>query len=200
MQIIILATGLAYLSGFALGAYPVMKRESIGFVAAIKIIWIGEVVSIGVMEIAMNATDYYMGGMTVDSIFSAVFLIAMGAIRFFVYVLRQHRSLLFPFVMIFASLGAFASYGTIFPVFAAIFLGVFGFIMEERGFPVVTIVLGVILGPIIEFNTRTALMLSGGDWTTFLSTWPRIIFLAIIIFLVINEIRQGIKRQSMAKI
>ena len=56
-----------------------MKRQSIGFVAAIKIIWIGEVVSIGVMEIAMNATDYYMGGMTVDSIFSAVFLIAMGA-------------------------------------------------------------------------------------------------------------------------
>jgi hypothetical protein len=79
LQIIILATGLAYLSGFALGAYPVMKRESIGFVAAIKIIWIGEVVSIGVMEVAMNATDYYMGGMTVDSIFSAVFLIAMGA-------------------------------------------------------------------------------------------------------------------------
>ena len=70
LQIIILATGLAYLSGFALGAYPVMKRQSIGFVAAIKIIWIGEVVSIGVMEIAMNATDYYMGGMTVDSIFS----------------------------------------------------------------------------------------------------------------------------------
>ena len=139
-----------------------------------------------------------LAGLLLAGIF--MFLIAMGAIRFFVYVLRQHRSLLFPFVMIFASLGAFASYGTIFPVFAAIFLGVFGFIMEERGFPVVTIVLGVILGPIIEFNTRTALMLSGGDWTTFLSTWPRIIFLAIIIFLVINEIRQGIKRQSMAKI
>ena len=139
-----------------------------------------------------------LAGLLLAGIF--MFLIAMGAIRFFVYVLRQHRSLLFPFVMIFASLGAFASYGTIFPVFAAIFLGVFGFIMEERGFPVVTIVLGVILGPIIEVNTRTALMLSGGDWTTFLSTWPRIIFLAIIIFLVINEIRQGIKRQSMAKI
>ena len=37
-----------------------------------------------------------------------------------------------------------------------ILLGVFGFIMEERGFPVVTIVLGVILGPIIEYNTRVA--------------------------------------------
>ena len=129
-----------------------------------------------------------------------MFLIAMGAIRFFVYVLRQHRSLLFPFVMIFASLGAFASYGTIFPVFAAIFLGVFGFIMEERGFPVVTIVLGVILGPIIEFNTRTALMLSGGDWTTFISTWPRVVFIIIIVFLVVNEIGKDLPARQWQKI
>ena len=83
--------------------------------------------------------------------------------------------------------------------FAAIFLGVFGFIIEEWGFPVVTIVLGVILGPIIEFNTRTALMLSGGDWTTFISTWPRVVFIIIIVFLVVNEIRQGFNRQAMAK-
>ena len=71
--------------------------------------------------------------------------------------------------------------------------------MEERGIPVVTIVLGVILGPIIEFNTRTALMLSGGDWTTFISTWPRVVFIIIIVFLVVNEIRQGFTRQAMAK-
>ena len=53
-----------------------------------------------------------LAGLLLAGIF--MFLIAMGAIRFFVYVLRQHRSLLFPFVMIFASLGAFASYGQYF--------------------------------------------------------------------------------------
>ena len=44
---IALATGLAYLTGFTLGLVPVMRREQIGFGAALKIIWIGEVVSIG---------------------------------------------------------------------------------------------------------------------------------------------------------
>ena len=42
-------------------------------------------------------------------------------------------------------------------------------------------------------------MLSGGDWTTFISTWPRIVFIIIIVFLVVNEIRQGFNRQAMAK-
>jgi putative tricarboxylic transport membrane protein len=128
-----------------------------------------------------------------------MFVIAMGAIKFFVYILRQHRSLLFPFVMVFATLGAYASYNEIFPVYAAIFLGVFGFLMEERGFPVVTIVLGVILGPIIEYNTRIALQVADANWLTFMDTWPRIIILGIIIFLVFNEIKQGLIREKLSK-
>ncbi len=128
-----------------------------------------------------------------------MFIIALGAIRFFVYVLRQHRSILFPFVMVFATMGAFASYNEYFPVYVAILLGVFGFIMEERGFPVVTIVLGVILGPIIEYNTRVALQVANADWFTFIDTWPRIIMIGIIVFLVFNEIRQGLIRQKLSK-
>ena len=70
---IALATGLAYLSGMTLGLVPVMKREKIGALAALKIIWIGEVVSIGVMEIAMNTADYHMGGMAAPSVASWMF-------------------------------------------------------------------------------------------------------------------------------
>ncbi len=67
-QTILLATGLAYASGITLGLLPVMKSRSIGMLAALKIIWVGEVVSIGVMEIVMNAVDYSMGGMSAPSI------------------------------------------------------------------------------------------------------------------------------------
>ncbi|HEY0012467.1 MAG TPA: DUF4396 domain-containing protein [Allosphingosinicella sp.] len=70
---IALATGLAYLSGMTLGLVPVMKRERIGALAAFKIIWIGEVVSIAVMEIAMNTADYHMGGMAAPSVASWMF-------------------------------------------------------------------------------------------------------------------------------
>jgi hypothetical protein len=67
---IALATTLAYISGFALGLWPVMKQRGLSVFAAFKLIWIGEAVSIGVMEIAMNGIDYSMGGMAAASFFS----------------------------------------------------------------------------------------------------------------------------------
>lgn len=73
-----LATLLAYISGFTLGVIPVMRRENMGFWPALKLIWIGEAVSIGVMEFAMNGADYWMGGMQAGSIFTWQFVIALA--------------------------------------------------------------------------------------------------------------------------
>ena len=70
---ILLATGLAYLTGFALGVLPVMRRQGVGFFTAFRIIWFGEAISIGVMEIVMNAVDYQMGGVQVASVFDIAF-------------------------------------------------------------------------------------------------------------------------------
>ena len=72
-QIIVLATALAYLSGMTLGLLPVMKSQNVGLVEAFRIIWIGEVISIGVMEIVMNFVDYQVGGMGAPSIASWMF-------------------------------------------------------------------------------------------------------------------------------
>jgi F0F1-type ATP synthase assembly protein I len=66
---IVLATALSYLSGITLGLLPVMRDRHVGLLAALKIIWVGEVVSIGVMEIVMNFVDYQLGGMGAKSIF-----------------------------------------------------------------------------------------------------------------------------------
>lgn len=70
---IILATILSYVSGITLGLIPVMRGQGVGFVQALQIIWIGEVVSIGVMEIVMNFVDYQMGGMTAASVWTWMF-------------------------------------------------------------------------------------------------------------------------------
>ncbi|MFL6849115.1 MAG: DUF4396 domain-containing protein [Sphingomicrobium sp.] len=65
---ITLATGLSYLSGITLGLLPVMRNQGVGLLGALRIIWIGEVISIGVMEVVMNFVDYQMGGMGASSI------------------------------------------------------------------------------------------------------------------------------------
>ena len=71
--IIILATALSYISGMTLGLLPVMRSQRVGMIEALRIIWIGEVVSIGVMEIAMNFVDYQMGGMGASSVLTWTF-------------------------------------------------------------------------------------------------------------------------------
>jgi len=70
---IALATALSYLSGMTLGLVPVMRSQGIGLAAALRIIWVGEVISIGVMELVMNIIDYQMGGMTAPSVASWMF-------------------------------------------------------------------------------------------------------------------------------
>ena len=70
---IIIATALAYLVGMTLGLIPVMRSQQVGMLQALRIIWVGEVISIGVMEVVMNFVDYQMGGMTAPSIASWMF-------------------------------------------------------------------------------------------------------------------------------
>jgi hypothetical protein len=66
---VILASVLAYASGFGLTMWPLL-RSGMTFPAALATVFIGEAVSIGVMEVAMNAVDYAMGGMGVKSLFA----------------------------------------------------------------------------------------------------------------------------------
>lgn len=80
--IIVLDTTLALIVGMTLATLPVMKQMNRKFFEAIKIIWLGEVVSITVMEIAMNWVDYEVGGMQsslTDPMFYVAIPIAMLA-------------------------------------------------------------------------------------------------------------------------
>ena len=71
--IVILGTTLAFISGFLLTLIPIMQRRKMRLKAAFKIIWLGEVISISVMELTMNFVDYYAGGMTTGSVFHPMF-------------------------------------------------------------------------------------------------------------------------------
>ena len=67
------------MSGMTLGLVPVMRNQNKTFVEALKLIWIGEVLSIGVMEIVMNYVDYAVGGMQAGSVLTPTFWLAIAA-------------------------------------------------------------------------------------------------------------------------
>jgi putative tricarboxylic transport membrane protein len=125
-----------------------------------------------------------------------MFVIGWSASRAFIAVLRRDRSLLFPFIIVFASIGAFAADNDVFTIYVAIVCGIGGYFLEKRGFSVVTIVLGAVLGPIIEYNVRLGLAYSNGDWAVFTATWPRLLLCGVIVLLILNEIYRAVSRRG----
>ena len=61
--------------------------------------------------------------------------------------------------------------------------GILGFFLIKMKFSVPPIILGMILGGILEKNFRRAMVLSGGDWTTF---FPRPISCVFIVIAILS--------------
>lgn len=74
----ILATVLGFASGYTLGLRPLVK-QGLSWGAAWKAIWLGETVSIAAMELAMNFTDYHVGGVQAASMLSPMFWLGYAA-------------------------------------------------------------------------------------------------------------------------
>lgn len=73
-----LATVLGFGSGYALGLWPLV-RQGMTWLGAFRTIWLGETISIAVMEFAMNFTDYHVGGVQTTSVFTALFWLGYAA-------------------------------------------------------------------------------------------------------------------------
>jgi putative tricarboxylic transport membrane protein len=56
----------------------------------------------------------------------------------------------------------------VFDLWVMVVFGVLGLLLQRYGFPVAPIVLGLILGPMLETHFRRALILSRGDYGIFL--------------------------------
>ena len=85
----------------------------------------------------------------------------------FLKMLKVKRNILLPVVMVLASIGAFATNNRIFDVWAILVFAIVGYLLSKNGFPAPPIVLGFVLGPIIELNLRRGMMSSYGSFLNF---------------------------------
>lgn len=123
-------------------------------------------------------------GDLVYTIFVGLFLVnilmlifAKPFISIFQHTLKIPYSILGPFILIFSFLGTYAERNSLFDVWVMILFGILGFYLTKIKFPVATIVLGIVLGPIVEEEFRRSLQMSGGDFTVFLTRPITIILL-----------------------
>jgi putative tricarboxylic transport membrane protein len=96
------------------------------------------------------------------------------------------KDYIIPFVIVFAISGAYTLNVSVIDVLTVFVAGVIGYLFRKYDYPVVALLLGVILGPIIETNLLRSLSLSGGSYTIFIQDPLSIIILSAIIFVVIG--------------
>jgi putative tricarboxylic transport membrane protein len=77
--------------------------------------------------------------------------------------LRISRPQLYAGILFFACLGAYTTNLDPFDIFLLLVFGLLGVMMRRFGLPVLPLILGAILGPIMETKLREALTISGGD-------------------------------------
>jgi len=118
-------------------------------------------------------------------IIANIIMIPLGImlIRASKYVLKAPRSLIMPIIMVFCAVGAFGAAGNnLFAVLVVAAFGILGYVMEENGYPVAAMVLGIVMGTMVEQNFVTSLIKSDGSILPFLSR-PIAAFLAFFTFL-----------------
>ena len=82
-------------------------------------------------------------------------------------VLRLPYPLLTSLILVLTVTGVFSVRNTLFDVWVAVVLGAVGWILARRGFPLAPLILGFVLGKILEHSFRQSLMLSQGSFVTF---------------------------------
>ena len=76
---------------------------------------------------------------------------------------------MYPCALFFIAIGVYSTNNSLFDVYEVLFFGIVGAILLTLDFPQAPILLGYILGPLIEENFRRALLVSRGDLSVFLS-------------------------------
>ncbi len=82
-------------------------------------------------------------------------------------------------VMLLVFVGTYSINNSLFDVGTALAFGIVGFLMNRYGFSPPSMVLGVILGFLMETSFRRALILSSGSWLTFVERPISLLFLVL---------------------
>ena len=88
-------------------------------------------------------------------------------IGLWVKLLQVPYRLLFPAIMAFSAIGIYSVNTSPFEIYLTALFGIFGFVCMQLGFPLAPMLLGYVLGPMMEENLRRAMLMAGGDPSVF---------------------------------
>lgn len=109
---------------------------------------------------------FIVGTLVLANVFLLVF--GLTGIRVFTKIVECPKAVLIPLIIVLSAVGAYAIENNPVHVYWALLFGVAGYLLKLYGFAMGPIILGAILGPMIDDNYRRAMSGARGDWGDFM--------------------------------
>ncbi|WP_430783348.1 tripartite tricarboxylate transporter permease [Actinoplanes sp. G11-F43] len=122
-------------------------------------------------------------------------LLNLPLIGIWVRLLRIPYQVLFPMIVLFAVIGTFSLSANPYDVYAIAFFGLLGYVLIKCGCEPAPLLLGFVLGPLLEENLRRALIISRGDPAVFLTRPISAALLALTVLILVLAVLPTIRKR-----
>lgn len=137
-------------------------------------VMLGSLLSFGVTPgpLFLSTSPDVFWGFTASMFLGNIILLILNLplVGLFAKVLLIPRYILVPIILSLSFIGVYSITGSYFDIVLTILFGVIGFVLRRMKFPMAPLILGLILGGLIETNLRRALAYSQGDFSIFFSS------------------------------
>jgi putative tricarboxylic transport membrane protein len=112
-----------------------------------------------------------------------------------VSLLKVPYRLLFPAIIMFSAIGIYSANSTSFDVYLGAIFGILGIAWRLLGCSPIPLLLGFVLGPMMEENLRRALQVSEGDPTVFFTRPISLVFLIATVLVLIVMVMPAVRKR-----
>jgi len=131
--------------------------------------------------------------------------LGLAAIRLSTYIVNIPRPVLLTTVVSICIIGSFAVNNSVFDIILMLIFGVLGYLLTTARVPLAPIVLGIVLGPIVERSFMQSMIATSGDLTQFVTRPISAIMMCLVVLVlslpfmrkVLVRVFRGVRRKEM---
>jgi len=144
-------------------------------------------------------------GLVVSFFIGNIMLLVLNIplIGLWVSILNIPYRLLYPAILVFIVIGVYSVSNSPFDIFLVALVGLLGVVLSALRFQAAPLLLGFVLGPLMEENLRRALLIARGDLMVFvdrpISFWLLMFSVAIVLWSLFGVLRQFAKQKTLER-
>jgi TctA family transporter len=122
-------------------------------------------------------------------------ILNLPLIGIWIKLLKVPYHYLFPSIVLFCAIGVYSTNNNTWDIWVVGVFGIIGYVFNKLRVEPAPLLLGLILGPMMEENLRRALLLSRGDWSTFVTRPLSAGLLVVCVFMLLVVLLPAVKKK-----